>query len=256
MADKKDGTISKLEGVRRAVAKLGLNATPAEIQTFLQDEFDIPMTLEHISNYKGKVRRELAAREQPAAEGRGQDVPAQAGDAAQPPGSISKREAVRRALGELGMDASAADIQDFARERFSLDVPPELATKYKSDIGRKASKQAPPEKITKKEGILRALAELGNGATPSEIRDFVKERFGLEVSPSHASATKGEALRGAGGASAPQEAAPAPPAPAQPALPEAGNGRGIALDDILKLRDLVDRVGADQLRRLLEVLSR
>jgi hypothetical protein len=184
------------------------------------------------------------------AEGQGSEA------AGRPAKKVTKMEAVRRALRELGKDASGTDIQDFARDHFSLDVPPELGKKYKSDILRKAKKA--PEKISKKEGVRRALAELGNDATPSQIRDYAKEHYGLEMSASHASATKGEFLRAAeraAGSQAPEPQAP-PAEPAQPALAEAGDGRGIALDDVLLLKDLADRVGADQLRRLIDVMAR
>ncbi|SRR5260370_39092976 len=67
MADKANGTttptktpaegISKKEGVRRALAHLGYEATSAQIQKFLKDEFKIVMSTNHIKNYKSDIRR-------------------------------------------------------------------------------------------------------------------------------------------------------------------------------------------------------
>jgi hypothetical protein len=63
---KKDG-LTKMEAVRRALAELGNDAMPARIKGFVKDRFDIEMTTDHISVYKGKILREAAAQAQNAA---------------------------------------------------------------------------------------------------------------------------------------------------------------------------------------------
>jgi hypothetical protein len=117
--------------------------------------------------------------------------------------------------------------------------------------------------ISKQEAVRRALAELGENAKPSEIKPFVKERFGIEMSADHISTAKGTILKQAKGKkkrrpAAKKEAAPtapAPPAP-RPGTESGKAGAGISLDDIRTVRDLLDRVGADRLRALVELLAR
>jgi hypothetical protein len=55
-------------------------------------------------------------------------------------GGISKMEAVRRAMGELGFDATRTDIQNFVKERFNTDMSVDVISTYKADIARKATK--------------------------------------------------------------------------------------------------------------------
>jgi hypothetical protein len=58
MAEKngaKGSSISKMEGVRRALGVLGNDAKPLAIQQYLRDEFRIIMTVAHISNYKSTI---------------------------------------------------------------------------------------------------------------------------------------------------------------------------------------------------------
>jgi hypothetical protein len=54
------GGISKMEAVRRALAEMGQNATPSQLQPFIQQNFGIGMTTDHISTYKGDIRRKAA----------------------------------------------------------------------------------------------------------------------------------------------------------------------------------------------------
>jgi len=48
--------ISKMEGVRRALAKLGGDAKPLDIKAFLKEEFGIDMEPNMISNYKSTLK--------------------------------------------------------------------------------------------------------------------------------------------------------------------------------------------------------
>jgi hypothetical protein len=50
----KDG-ISKMEAVRRAIATLGKDAKPPAILSFLTDNFNVTMSYDMASNYKGTV---------------------------------------------------------------------------------------------------------------------------------------------------------------------------------------------------------
>jgi hypothetical protein len=50
--------ISKLEGVRQAMATLGDNAKPHQIQDFVRDNFGMVMTTGHISANKTNIRKQ------------------------------------------------------------------------------------------------------------------------------------------------------------------------------------------------------
>jgi hypothetical protein len=100
--------------------------------------------------------------------------------------------------------------------------------------------------ISKKEAIRRALGELGRDAKPAQIQPYIKETFGLVMTPAHITTAKGELLRGKGGKgkaakgkkAAPNlptpAAAPAPPAQPPAKAPAGGSrsGGGISLEDI------------------------
>ena len=57
---------SKMEAVRKALAELGKNAQPLDIQKHIKEKFGLDMTPAHISNYKtsiiGKRRGKKAAK--------------------------------------------------------------------------------------------------------------------------------------------------------------------------------------------------
>jgi len=80
MADKSNGVappkandgITKKEAVRQALSKLGKDASRPDIQTFVKNHYGLQMTLDHISNCKGELRKEKghaksAMTKQPAA---------------------------------------------------------------------------------------------------------------------------------------------------------------------------------------------
>ena len=53
--------------------------------------------------------------------------------------------------------------------------------------------------MTKLEAVRQALSELGKDAMPTQIKGFVKERFGLEMTTDHISTAKSDIRRRAGG---------------------------------------------------------
>jgi hypothetical protein len=53
---------------------------------------------------------------------------------------ISKMEAVRRAMAELGIDATRTAIQKFVKDRFSTDMSVDVISTYKADITRRTTK--------------------------------------------------------------------------------------------------------------------
>jgi hypothetical protein len=58
-------------------------------------------------------------------------------------GGITKQEAVRRALAELGPDAKPLAIQGFIRDRLGMEVKTDLISFYKKAAKKKANAQGP-----------------------------------------------------------------------------------------------------------------
>jgi len=51
--------------------------------------------------------------------------------------------------------------------------------------------------ITKREAVRQALEALGRDAKPAQLRPYIKQTFGLDMTPGHITTAKGELLRGA-----------------------------------------------------------
>jgi hypothetical protein len=139
-----------------------------------------------------------------------------------------------------------------------------------------AAPAASEKKISKMEAVRRAIATLGQDAGRAAIRDEVKRAFGIEMSADHVSTYKGDIAREAAKkklaakkptATKPVATKPAAVVPAvekaasspkKPATAPSGNGNGpsVALGDILTLKELVDRVGAENVLKLIGVMAR
>jgi hypothetical protein len=123
--------------------------------------------------------------------------------------------------------------------------------------------------LSKMEGVRRALSELGKDAKPARIQGFVKERFGIEMSTDVVSTYKGDIARKAAKAAVTKSPVTqpvatmvqtnqvAPTTSGKPAAVHRTNGEaaGIGLTDILAVKDLVTRVGANNLRTLIDVMN-
>jgi hypothetical protein len=117
------------------------------------------------------------------------------------------------------------------------------------------------EKITKMEAVRRAMAELGNDATPTPLQAHVKEKYGLDMTKEHVSVYKRNILRKLGvrpKKAKPKKAAAKRAAPVQPAAAStspaksSGKAGGIPLEDILAVKELVGRLGARPLHTLID----
>jgi hypothetical protein len=109
--------------------------------------------------------------------------------------------------------------------------------------------------MTKQEAVRQALSELGNDAKPTQIKGFVKERFGIEMTTDHISTAKGDILRKAGGKGKSVAKKPAQVQSAATAN-SSGSKTGIPLEDILSVKDLVGRLGAEPLRTLIDAFAK
>jgi hypothetical protein len=119
--------------------------------------------------------------------------------------------------------------------------------------------------ITKKEAVRQALKKLGKSAKPAQLGPYIKATFGLDMTPAHITTAKGELLRGKGkkGKASAKKPEATPAAAPQPAAAPAkgsrgGNGSaaGIGLQDIAAVKELLGRVGADNLRTLIDLLAK
>jgi hypothetical protein len=125
------------------------------------------------------------------------------------------------------------------------------------------------KKVTKLDAVERAMQALGGDAKRDELRAFIKHTFGYEMSLDHISNAKGDLAKRAKRAKA-KKAAASRVAALKPVAEAAivqhatqapsSNGKGrpasISVEDVLALRTLVDRVGAENLRKLIAAFER
>ncbi len=102
-----------------------------------------------------------------------------------------------------------------------------------------------------------ALKEKGWDAKPVDLKPFIKERYGLDMTAEHITTCKSKARNKAPAKKpAPKVAAKPAPEPAKATASRAVNGRsGFSLEDIQAVRGLIGRIGAEPLRQLIDVLS-
>jgi hypothetical protein len=216
--------ITKVEGLRRALAKLGQDARTEEIQAFLKKRYGIEMTRDHIYVSKGDIRKQEA-----------------------------KKKAGGRPNGRLKTTSRRRVVPAPAAASLS-----EMANGEALKQAFKAS-EAPP--MTKIEALRQAVKKLGKDATSLEFQGYLKKRFGLEMTREHITKYRGDLRREQSGRKNSQ-ARPAPAARADASRspstsPKQSTGKdGIPLEDIQAVKILVGRVGADDLRKLIDVLGR
>jgi hypothetical protein len=100
----------------------------------------------------------------------------------------------------------------------------------------------------KMEAMRRALGELGD-AKNSDIQQFIKSKFGLDMSTAMISSYKTHIRkRGRTGRKRGR--------PAGSGAARATSVAGLNVDDVRAVKDLADRLGADKLRGLVDVLYR
>ena len=138
--------------------------------------------------------------------------------------------------------------------------------------------------LSKKELVRQAIGHLGRDAKPLQLQAHIKTKFGVEMSPNHISASKTEVLRETPGGAKSATVTAAKPVATKPAMqkpqaaksaaktkpapkvvgaapaggPVTGNGNGsagISLHDIQAAKELVGRVGAVQLRTLIDLVA-
>jgi hypothetical protein len=138
-------------------------------------------------------------------------------------------EAVRRAMADLGLDASRTDIQSFLTKQFGIEMNLDMISTYKADVARKLAnaKKASPASAENK---LAPKPPAKSTSTP------IAKKSATSATPTM------------------HDSAPKPVA--KPAAATVSNGvtNGIELDDIRAVKDLVGRVGSASLKTLIDVL--
>jgi hypothetical protein len=103
------------------------------------------------------------------------------------------------------------------------------------------------EGISKMEGVRRAVAQLGYDAAPVDIKKFLKKEFGINMDRVAISGYK-SALKTAAKSAKIRK-------PGRPATVSEGNG-AFSLDELRTVKQVVEKVGADKVRQLAEVLGK
>jgi hypothetical protein len=116
--------------------------------------------------------------------------------------------------------------------------------------------QAKPTKI---DAVRQALKKLGKDARAADIQTFVKGTFGLTMTIEHIyncmSEIRRQAKKKRAAKSQGKKEAASVPAPAVAPKPQPTGKGGISLQDMAVAKGLLQRVGSEQLRALIDVLA-
>jgi hypothetical protein len=112
--------------------------------------------------------------------------------------------------------------------------------------------------MTKREAVKKGLGILGKAATPAQLQKHIKDSYGIDMTPKHIGVEKGKILKATGEhkLSAAKPTAATPPASQADAQKPATGKDSISLRDIETVKDLVERVGATSLKKLIDVMAR
>jgi hypothetical protein len=112
-------------------------------------------------------------------------------------------------------------------------------------------------KISKMEAVRQALATLGNNAYPVAIQKYVKRQYGFIMTTAHVSNYKTDILRKLAGKLIGSAAKSSPRSEVATMLSAPANGKpaSISLQDIETTKALLSRVGAKNLKTLIDLLS-
>jgi len=104
------------------------------------------------------------------------------------------------------------------------------------------------EVASKAEAVRRALAELGKRASPTEIQDFVRDRFGVEMTNKVISVYKSKL-----GGKTSRRGKPGPKGVAEPAAPSPFSG--VRFKDLRTIKEIRNRLGPARMRELVELMA-
>jgi len=136
---------------------------------------------------------------------------------------ISKVEAVGQAMGKLGKNASRADLQAYLKQHLGFHMSPSHISNCKTKFLRSKAKKGKKAVKPKKVEVVKAAAHETVAPKPVAKKPKAKKT----AAPKHSAASNGKAA-----------------------------AAGLSLQDVQKTRDLLGRVGAAQLRSLIDLLAR
>jgi hypothetical protein len=118
----KGSGISKMEGVRRVLAKLGKDTKPLQIKDYLKRHYGIDMNISHISNYKSEIlgkakAKPVAAKKAPAAAPAATAAPVSRPHAAKSSAEVSLADirTVKELVGRVGAESLRSLIDMLAK---------------------------------------------------------------------------------------------------------------------------------------------
>jgi len=117
--------------------------------------------------------------------------------------------------------------------------------------------------LTKSEAVRRAMKALGMDAGRSEIRAYVHDKFGIDVNLDHISSLSSDIRRLAKNKKKPAKkeklVTPAPvvqDTPAKAPVKRVENtSAGLSLEDLHTVKGLIQRLGATQLKEVIDLLT-
>lgn len=109
--------------------------------------------------------------------------------------------------------------------------------------------------ISKMEAMRQVFDAYGYEIKPLEIQGHLKKTFGIDMDPKVISSYKTSILSKKKGKRGRKKMATSMGAPQVAVAPVARAG-GITIDDIRAVRELANRIGADKVRQLAEVLAK
>lgn len=139
---------------------------------------------------------------------------------------------------------------------------------------KKGSPGTSPGGMSKKDAVEKGLQTLGISATPTQLQKHIRDHYKIEMYLKHISTAKAKILKAAAAnepastkstatATMPPAKQSADPKPAsstagskKATAPKGGEPAGISLKDIETVKDLVERVGATSLKKLIDVMAR
>lgn len=110
--------------------------------------------------------------------------------------------------------------------------------------------------VNKMEAVRQILAKHGKDTKPGQIVELAKSEHGAELSYDMASTYKSAVLRKAGGGKKRGRKPGRKPGVPVASSQNGSQVAGISLEDIRAVKILADRLGADKVRQLAEVLAK
>jgi len=149
---------------------------------------------------------------------------------------ITKIEGVRRAVQELGQEATTEAIQGFLKDRFGIEMSKQHLYVAKGQVLREAIGKTTPSKpaATKDETTSQPTQEAGSSKA-RRSRKRAKSRSGKASKPQASKATIRFQVQSANGSS---------------------DKGSVALEDVRTIKGLVDRFGAKKVRSLIDLFAK